>query len=150
MGEPVEEDVDLGGGVKLTMMLIPPGEFVMGSTEEEQARFLEEAKTNDDEWAIKRIPSEGPEHRVRITRPFRLSRHEVTPGQFRQFVGVTVYKTNAEQNVQGAYPSETQVKRGIQIVDGDKRLEKKLGRNDPCPCGSGKRFKKCCLKSGCF
>ena len=21
---------------------------------------------------------------------------------------------------------------------------KKLGRNDPCPCGSGKKFKKCC------
>ncbi|MFC7053434.1 SEC-C metal-binding domain-containing protein [Hansschlegelia quercus] len=24
----------------------------------------------------------------------------------------------------------------------------KLGRNDPCPCNSGKRFKACCLKSG--
>ncbi len=21
----------------------------------------------------------------------------------------------------------------------------KVGRNDPCPCGSGKKFKKCCL-----
>jgi uncharacterized protein YecA (UPF0149 family) len=20
----------------------------------------------------------------------------------------------------------------------------KIGRNDPCPCGSGKKFKKCC------
>jgi uncharacterized protein YecA (UPF0149 family) len=20
-----------------------------------------------------------------------------------------------------------------------------VGRNDPCPCGSGKKFKKCCL-----
>ncbi len=25
-----------------------------------------------------------------------------------------------------------------------KRLEKKVGRNAPCPCGSGKKFKKCC------
>jgi preprotein translocase subunit SecA len=24
------------------------------------------------------------------------------------------------------------------------RKEKKVGRNDPCPCGSGKKFKKCC------
>lgn len=24
-------------------------------------------------------------------------------------------------------------------------LYKKTGRNDPCPCGSGKKFKKCCL-----
>lgn len=23
---------------------------------------------------------------------------------------------------------------------------KKVGRNDPCPCGSGKKYKKCCLK----
>ena len=21
-----------------------------------------------------------------------------------------------------------------------------VGRNDPCPCGSGKKFKKCCIK----
>jgi hypothetical protein len=38
------------------------------------------------------------------------------------------------------YPSETNVKRGPQIVHGDKLFEEKLGRNDPCPCGSGKRF----------
>ncbi len=25
-----------------------------------------------------------------------------------------------------------------------KRDEPKVGRNDPCPCGSGKKFKKCC------
>ena len=25
------------------------------------------------------------------------------------------------------------------------KVEKKVGRNDPCPCGSGKKHKKCCL-----
>jgi hypothetical protein len=25
-----------------------------------------------------------------------------------------------------------------------RRTEQKVGRNDPCPCGSGKKFKKCC------
>jgi hypothetical protein len=25
------------------------------------------------------------------------------------------------------------------------RTEKPVGRNDPCPCGSGKKFKKCCM-----
>jgi preprotein translocase subunit SecA len=25
-----------------------------------------------------------------------------------------------------------------------RREEKKIGRNDPCPCGSGKKYKKCC------
>ncbi|MNO77360.1 hypothetical protein D3C76_684670 [compost metagenome] len=24
------------------------------------------------------------------------------------------------------------------------RNENKIGRNDPCPCGSGKKYKKCC------
>lgn len=24
----------------------------------------------------------------------------------------------------------------------------KIGRNDPCPCGSGLKYKKCCLDSG--
>ncbi|MHC4880094.1 MAG: SEC-C metal-binding domain-containing protein [Planctomycetota bacterium] len=48
------------------------------------------------------------------------------------------------------FPSETHVKRGVRVVHGDKLLEEKLGRNDLCPCDSGKRFKKCCLKKGCF
>ncbi|MBW1870715.1 MAG: SEC-C domain-containing protein, partial [Deltaproteobacteria bacterium] len=26
-----------------------------------------------------------------------------------------------------------------------KRTGKKVGRNDPCPCGSGKKYKKCCM-----
>ena len=25
--------------------------------------------------------------------------------------------------------------------------ENKVGRNDPCPCGSGKKYKKCCGKN---
>ena len=48
------------------------------------------------------------------------------------------------------FPSEQQVKRGVRVVHGGKVLEEKLGRNDLCPCGSGKRFKKCCLRKGRF
>jgi preprotein translocase subunit SecA len=39
----------------------------------------------------------------------------------------------------------------LQFVGGEASLqkqpllsEKKAGRNDPCPCGSGKKYKKCC------
>ncbi|TXT41839.1 MAG: SEC-C motif domain protein [Spirochaetes bacterium] len=28
------------------------------------------------------------------------------------------------------------------------RAEPKVGRNDPCPCGSGKKYKKCCGAGG--
>jgi SWIM/SEC-C metal-binding protein len=27
------------------------------------------------------------------------------------------------------------------------RVEPTAGRNDPCPCGSGAKYKKCCLRS---
>jgi uncharacterized protein YecA (UPF0149 family) len=27
-----------------------------------------------------------------------------------------------------------------------KRPGSRIGRNDPCPCGSGKKYKKCCAK----
>ncbi|MBI5577109.1 MAG: preprotein translocase subunit SecA [Deltaproteobacteria bacterium] len=29
-----------------------------------------------------------------------------------------------------------------------RHVKKKVGRNDPCPCGSGKKYKKCCGASG--
>jgi len=38
------------------------------------------------------------------------------------------------------FPSETGVKRGARIVRGKKELSEKLGRNDPCPCGSARLF----------
>ncbi len=28
------------------------------------------------------------------------------------------------------------------------RRSERIGRNDPCPCGSGKKFKKCCMNKG--
>jgi preprotein translocase subunit SecA len=38
-------------------------------------------------------------------------------------------------NSGGDAPSETQKP----VIKGPK-----VGRNDPCPCGSGKKYKKCC------
>ena len=38
------------------------------------------------------------------------------------------------------FPSESHVKRGDRVVGGRKELIEKLGRNDLCPCGSGRRF----------
>lgn len=34
-----------------------------------------------------------------------------------------------------------------QKQSGTIRKAKKIGRNDPCPCGSGKKYKKCCGKN---
>jgi hypothetical protein len=43
-----------------------------------------------------------------------------------------------EGHVHGPLPKGTPFKHGAA----------KTGRNDPCPCGSGKKFKKCCGKGG--
>jgi preprotein translocase subunit SecA len=29
-----------------------------------------------------------------------------------------------------------------------KEHQRKIGRNEPCPCGSGKKYKKCCGRVG--
>jgi uncharacterized protein YecA (UPF0149 family) len=39
-----------------------------------------------------------------------------------------------------SFPSETSVKRGRRFVQGNVELVEKLGRNDLCPCGSGRSF----------
>jgi uncharacterized protein YecA (UPF0149 family) len=39
-----------------------------------------------------------------------------------------------------SFPSETHAKRGRRFVHGDVELTEKLGRNDLCPSGSGRRF----------
>jgi uncharacterized protein YecA (UPF0149 family) len=33
---------------------------------------------------------------------------------------------------------------GSDAVQTVKRDGRKVGRNEPCPCGSGKKYKKCC------
>ena len=35
-----------------------------------------------------------------------------------------------------------------QKQSGTVRKAKKIGRNDPCPCGSGKKYKRCCGRKG--
>jgi formylglycine-generating enzyme required for sulfatase activity/tetratricopeptide (TPR) repeat protein len=55
--------------VGMKLALIPPGEFPM-----------------------------TPEYRVRLTKPYYLGVHEVTVGQFRQFVKETGHKTDSEAN----------------------------------------------------
>ena len=48
----------------------------------------------------------------------------------------------------GRYVSALHVVYGNAASDRTRPIENvttKLGRNDPCPCGSGKKYKKCCM-----
>jgi formylglycine-generating enzyme required for sulfatase activity len=95
LGTPVERMNSVG----MTLTLIPPGEFLMGSTPEQMAEARKIAETDvhpeKNYWA--RIQLEAPQHRVRLTRPYRLGATEVTLGQFKKFVEATQYVTEAEQ-----------------------------------------------------
>lgn len=42
------------------------------------------------------------------------------------------------------YAAPTAMKKSADIID--LHSKSKVGRNDPCPCGSGQKFKKCCGK----
>ncbi len=66
-----EISVDLGNGVKLEMVLIPAGEFLMGSPDSDK----------DAQY------TERPQHRVRITKPFYLGKYPVTQEQWEAVMG---------------------------------------------------------------
>jgi len=51
----------------------------------------------------------------------------------------------AEKLAQEQRIKESQM--SLNLVENDV-IEKKVARNDPCPCGSGKKYKQCCGKSG--
>jgi formylglycine-generating enzyme len=95
---PKKLSVDLGGGVKMAMTLIPAGEFLMGSGESAEATAAFFTKTyGEDLLTADVFKDEHPRHRVRITKPFYLGTCHVTRGQFRQFVKDSGYKTDAEK-----------------------------------------------------
>jgi formylglycine-generating enzyme required for sulfatase activity len=70
-GSPKKLTVDLGHRVKLEMVLIPAGEFLMGSPESDKDA----------------TPEEKPQHRVRITKPFYLGKYLVTQEQWEAVMG---------------------------------------------------------------
>ncbi len=45
---------------------------------------------------------------------------------------------------EGSVPSAAKVPEREQKPETYRRTEAKVGRNDPCPCGSGKKYKNCC------
>ncbi len=81
--------------VGIRLVIIPPGEFMMGgrlSPEEVGKRWGQPAK-----W----FKDEHPKHRVAITKPFYMSIHETTRGQFHHFVMETSYVTDVDR-IKGA------------------------------------------------
>ncbi len=81
---PAEEGTQtffLPGGAPLEMVLIPAGTFTMGSLESETGRESDE----------------GPQHEVTITRPFYLSKYELTEGRWASVMGVNLEGAGVEE-----------------------------------------------------
>ena len=92
------------------MILIPPGEFMMGSTDAQVEATLDvAAELKIDQRTQDRIRTqERPQHRMVLKEPFLMAETEVTIAQFRKFVDATGYLTQAE--VLGTGNSATPVK----------------------------------------
>ena len=56
---------------------------------------------------------------------------------------VRINRENAPQRVQVNKPDAPNAGAGDGSFSGG-RTVRKIGDNDPCPCGSGKKYKKCC------
>jgi len=53
-------------------------------------------------------------------------------------------KMSQQENFSGSQKSEASFQNSS--IQAPFKNEKKVGRNEPCPCGSGKKYKKCCGK----
>jgi len=73
------DSVDLGNGVKLELVQIPAGEFLMGSPDSDKGA---EGDVNKPPQ-----PDEKPQHQVRITKPFYLGKYPVTQEQWEAVMG---------------------------------------------------------------
>ncbi len=79
--------------------------------------------------------------------------HEVTDNPDKAFVDFSAYGT--EEGVEKVLQEKAEFHRinGTWLYTREARLgpapyksaTPKVGRNDPCPCGSGKKYKQCCL-----
>jgi eukaryotic-like serine/threonine-protein kinase len=76
--------VDIENAIGTKLRLIPPGEFFMGSTQEEIEPLLTIAKKENWRELIDLLPLEKPRHSVRLTQPFYLGTYEVTQGEYQQ------------------------------------------------------------------
>lgn len=83
-------DVEYENSIGMKFVLIPPGEFLMGSTPEEIEAAL--VATGSEESWKNTIRSEAPRHRVVLTQPLYLGMHEVTQAQYER-----VMETNPSQ-----------------------------------------------------
>ena len=82
--------------------------------------MVDDIRQNTVRGILSVVPREQPIRRVQVANP-------ITAG------------------FEGAPQKKTVIRRAASTVVNDSA---RIGRNDPCPCGSGKKYKNCCLRQG--
>lgn len=88
----------LTNSIDMKFVLVPAGEFEMGSTAADVNILINEKSIHKSE-----ILDQQPQHRVRISKSFYLGKFEVTKGEFAKFVAAEAYQTDPERDGQGGF-----------------------------------------------
>ncbi len=135
-----EENIDVRVGVANVLLDFKRDEFkesLLAFCEEER-RFREKEPfpiVAFDEEDVERIFSTNGKHIALYTRDW-LSFYDEEHIKKRQ----ERWKTEAEKKVERQYEDESE-----ELLEPPAQETPKIGRNSPCPCGSGKKYKKCCM-----
>ena len=90
------------------------------------------------------IPQMSDEQRESLTNIMDVASAEMTAEQESAIQTLAEAKAASVENIVGAEQMPTfRFSKPRPVV-----RDYKIGRNDPCPCGSGLKYKKCCLDSG--
>ena len=61
-------------------------------------------------------------------------------------ISVFLQKAEIRQNIERKQIAKNGQTNDVKDTNKKPKRVKKVGRNDPCPCGSGKKYKQCCGK----
>ena len=83
--------------------------------------------------------------RARLSEPTPEAEEQASPDQPSAETIAMMQRLEARRRAAEQQQRQTQISAGGQTLKTEtvKRDADKVGRNDPCPCGSGKKYKKC-------
>ncbi len=85
LGVEPQKNIDLGGEATIRLVLIPPGQFLIGTDSRSRNKLLESTELKTNDFIKRQINFESPQHLVKITKPFYMSTHEITRRQYSYF-----------------------------------------------------------------
>ncbi|MFU1919717.1 SEC-C metal-binding domain-containing protein, partial [Klebsiella pneumoniae] len=82
-----------------------------------------------------------PKHRFAVSPSGHPGHNYLCAGYKHFFQHITRYMNVCQQLLEAGYPLAAIMP---WLADEERKPSKTRSRNEPCPCGSGKKYKKCC------